>query len=175
MSAGETDGYDLTVETLEFIDSNWATAVGNVGQSYDKPVLRNDVEKTLYNTDETAGYSAQLRNNDVVTVGKATRTDEPLGTNFDFDTQREVDVTVEAMPGNGFSVIESSEDWARFVIAVREAILIDRVRPITGQDCRFDWRWLTIANEAVLPATENNRNLLGVELTVVWHGFESLP
>lgn len=175
MSAGETDGYDLTVETLEFLDSNWNTAASNVGETWDTPVLRNHVSKTLYPSGETSAYTAQLRQNDVVTVGKASRTDTPTGTEFDFDVEKELDVTVEAMPGNGFSVIEDSADWERFVAIVREAILLDRVRPITDPNCRYDWRWITITNESPTPESVGNRNLQGVEMTVVWSGFESLP
>lgn len=175
MSAGATDGYDLTVETLTFLNDNWSAAASSIGETWDVPVLRNHVDKTIFTSnDETATYTAQLRNNDVITVGKASRTDSPVGTEFDFDVTKELDVKVEAMPGNGFSVIGDSTDWERFVLISREAILIDRHNPITDPGSRYDWRWITITNENPLPETVGNRNRLGVEYTTVWHGYENL-
>jgi len=174
MSAGETGGYNLTVETLAFLNDNWDTAASNVGETWDVPVLRNHVEKALYPGGELTDYTARLRNNDVITVGKASRTDTPTGTEFDFDVTKELDVRVEAMPGNGFSVIEDSTDWERFVTISREAILIDRQKPSTDPNCRWDWRWITITNEAPLPETVGNRNHYGVEYSVQYNGYESL-
>jgi hypothetical protein len=177
MSAGVTDGQDLTVETLEFIDSNWSTVAGNFSEAsgWDKPVLRNHDNKTLYPSGETNGYTAQLRNNDVVTVQNGGRTDTPTGTEFDFDITWEVDVTCEALPTNGFSVIGDTTDWRVFVHIVRRSILTDRQSPITDPDCNFDWRWITIANESELPEAEENRDYYGTSVTCRWHGYESLP
>lgn len=174
MSAGETGGYDLTVETLAFIHDNWDTAASNIGETWDRPVLRNHVTKATYPDGETANYTARLRTNDVITVDDDTRTNDPVGTEFDFDVQAEVDVRVEAMPGNGFSVIEDSTDWARFVDISREAILLNRVHPITDPNCRYDWRWIELTNSSPLPETEGNRNHFGREYTCLWVGYESL-
>lgn len=195
--AGQTGGLDLTVETLEFIYDNWEgvaltfdessdggfqydtrqydTAQYSSANAWARPVLRNSVSKTIYPDGETAGYTAQLRNNDVVTVGEPSISEDPTGTRFDFDVEAELDVTVQAMPGNGFSNVEDSTDWATLKAIVKRAFLTERRNPITDPDCKYDWRWLTVANGSPLPETTDNRNLQGYEFTARWHGYESLP
>ena len=187
MSAGETEGLDLTVETLQFIVDNWAESARDFDQAivddttdpadvWEMPVLRNGVEKTIYHPDEgdVAGYSYALRNNDVVTVEEAGRVNEAAGTEYDFDVEAEVDVTCEAML-NGQTVVGGSTDWKAFVEVVKGAILRNRGYPVTVPGGRYNWQWLTTDNESTLPDTEDNRDHFGTELTVTWHGYESLP
>lgn len=177
MSAGATGGIDLTVETLEFIDTNWSTVAATFSEAsgWDQPVLRNHDNKTLYPGGETNGYTAQLRNNDVVTVKNGGQNDDPTGVEFDFDVEWEIDVTCEAVPSNGFSEIGDTNDWRVFVDIIRRAILTDRQHPITDPDCKFDWRWITIANESPHPGTQDNRDHYGTEFTARWMGYEKLP
>lgn len=198
MSAGATDGKDLTVETLRFLNENWdeismtfARARSSSGFRYDttrydtrlygsggpwmKPVLRNHDNKTIYPSGETSGYSAQLRQNDVITVQNGGRVDSVTGTEFDFDVEWDIDVRCEALPANGFSVIGDTTDWRVFVHVARRSILADRHNPVTDPNCKFDWRWLTIVDEGQLPEAEDNRDVYGVGFTVRWHGFERLP
>lgn len=172
---GETGGRDLTVETLEFVNKNWHTVAEALGETWEKPVLRNADDKSTYPDDETTRYATALRTNDVVTVENGGRIDSPTGTEFDFDVEWELDVRVEALRSTGFSHITDSTDFRRFVLIVRRAILTERSRPITDPDCIFDWRWLTISNENPLPEAQGNREHHGVSLTLVWHGYESAP
>lgn len=197
MSTGQTGGINLTVETLQYIYDNWEAvaltfdASSDGGFQYDsvqydssqytasgawqRPVLHDGVEKSTYPDDETAGYSLSPRQNDVVEVGEASFTNDVTGTGFDFDVEAELDVTLKAMPGNGFSVIETSTDWEVFKDIVKRSILTERNRPITDPGCKYDWRWLTVSNGSPTPEAQGNRNLLSASFTVRWSGFESLP
>lgn len=182
MSAGETGGEDLMVETLEFIDTHWDTVAGTFdeadvggGDVWQKPILRNGDLKTLYPSGQTSGYTQQLRNNDVVTVLDGGRVDDVTGTEFDFDVAWDVDVRCEALPNNGFSVIGDSTDWQVFIHIVRRSILTERHKPITDPNCKFDWRWITTVDQSTLPETEDSRDHLGKEIGFRWHGYERLP
>jgi len=185
MSSGETGGLDLTVETLEYIDSNWKTVARTFDRAitdsttdpdtvWTKPVLRNHNDKTIYPDGGASNYSASLRANDVVTVEDAGRADSPTGTEYDSDVQREVDVTCEALNA-GFTVVDGSTDWQVFIHIVRRSILTARVRPITDPACKFDWRWIEIYDQSPLPETQGNRDHYGSELSTRWHGYEDLP
>jgi len=183
MSAGETGGIDLTVETLQFILDNWSTVAAGFDRATDSqgavvwedPVLRNRKTKTLYPSGDTAGYTNQLsRNAYVVTVEETGQTNNPIGTEFDFDVEAEVDVKIESV-NNGFNEeISDSTDWETLKSIIKRCILTNRKHPITDPSCRYDWRWLTVTNESTTPESEDNRDHYGYELTDSWMGYEKL-
>lgn len=184
ITTGDTGGLDLTVETLLFIHDNFESVASNFGRATDNsgnvvwedPVLRNHVTKSIFPNGETSGYTSKLsRNAYVVTVEEQGRTQDPVGTEFDFDVEAEVDVRLESV-NNGFNdEITDSTDWETFQDIIKRTILTNRKFPRTDPNCRFDWRWLSITNESRLPQAENNRDHYGVSLTVTYYGFERLP
>jgi len=184
MSAGETGGIDLTVETLQFILDEFETVAAEFDRATDgsgnvvweDPILRNRKTKSLYPSGDTAGYTNQLsRNAYVVTVEETGATNSPIGTEFDFDVEAEVDVTIESV-NNGFNEeISDSTDWETLKAIIKRCVLKNRKRPITDPSCRFDWRWITVTNETTLPESEENRDHYGYELTFEWNGFERNP
>lgn len=182
MSAGETGGLDLTVETLQFVLDNFDTIAANFDEAtddqgnvvWDVPFLRNDAERRLYPDRTVLDYNDAIRQGDVVTVGEPSENDEPEGPGFDSDKEVEIDVTCETLT-NGKSPIETSTDWRAFVQIIRRSILLERKFPITDPNCKYDYRWLEVDTENPLPEAEEARSHFGTEFTVRWHGFERLP
>jgi len=175
MNAGITNAIDLTVETLEFIRTNWDEQAEEFGlEDWQDPILRNDAERLLYPEGVQLNYNDAPRKGIAVSVGEPSRTENPIGTEFDADIEVEVDVSCETII-SGASEVDDSTDWRTFVAAIRRTVLMERTYPLTDPDCRFDYRWLEVTNENPLPGTEETIDAFGTQFTVVWHGFERLP
>lgn len=175
VTTDNTGGLDLTIDTLEFIRTNWPAQATEFGiDDWNDPILRNDAERLLYPQGQQLDYNDAPRRGNAVTVGEPSKTQEPIGTEYDADVIVEVDVSCETVV-RGASEVQTSTDWRRFVSAIQRAILTERSYPITDPNCRFDYRWLEIDNENPLPGTEETRDTFGTEWTTRWYGFERLP
>jgi len=171
---GVTGGLDLTVETLEFIKTNYAEQAEEFEiDDWDEPILRNGAEQRLYPDRQRLDFNDAPRRGNSVTVSHPSLTQSPIGTEFDADVLVEVDVSCETLI-NAASEVTTSTDWRRFVETIKRSILAERSYPITDPNCRFDYRWLEVNNENALPGTEEARDSFGTEFTVLWHGFHRL-
>lgn len=175
MNAGITNAVDLTVETLEFIRVNWPTQATEFGiDTWNDPILRNDAERKLFPDGQKLKYNDAPRRGNAVSVGEPSRTEDPVGTEYNADIIVEVDVKCETVVG-GATEVKNSTDWRKFVAAIRRTLQMERTYPLTDPNCRFDYRWLELDNENPLPATEETRDSFGTTWTCRYHGYEVLP
>ena len=189
--SGVTGGTDLATETLELIAANWDT------NNYDpQPILHHRDEGKRYPKDGRSTYvgtatvgsssvgqteydmplarDGDLRQNNIVTVSYEGRTTDPVGTEFDFDVEAEVDIAVEGLTADP-APIPDAEAWRELVDEVRRAVLETRHFPIVDPSCRYSYRWLSFTEETDEPFEEENRNRYNTRLSLSWYGYEDLP
>jgi hypothetical protein len=168
-----TEGIDLAVEILRFLNQGWET-----DNFSPEPLYHNDDDGYIYPGDnETKARDIDLQNHDVVGVSYPGWTKTPVGTEFDYDVEAEVDVRCEATTFPAGGGVDGSTDFRRMVLEAQRAIDANRVFPLTNLDSRYAWRDLRIETEDNNITINNrdagdNRDYFASEFTVTLRGWE---
>lgn len=101
-----------------------------------------------------------------------TRTNEPVGTEYDFRVRVGVGVRLEGVHEDAGGTVADDSDWRSFVDEAKRAILVERTYPAGTNMCE-----LRIEEEnSETPTTDREDfNNFRYEFTVWFEGYEDLP
>ena len=155
---------DFVQFTLDTLDTNWNTA------NYDpKPVLIDRRDGDVQNSTRRS-RSHELKNGNAISVSAApTRTNEAIGTAFDYRFRAGVSVRIEGLHEAEHGHIADAADFESLVTEAKRAIHAERVEPTANDNVRS----LTVEEEN--DVSSDTRDQYRTDLTVWFDGFETLP
>jgi hypothetical protein len=165
--------HTLVELALDWLDSNWNTANYPGAYSGDRPALI-DQDDTTGDTYNGRKVTFDLTKNNAVTVGSGPeRQTTPQGTEYDFDVEDGVSVTVEGAHEDEFGHISDATEFQALVDEVQRALLVERTWPYRNASGDVHYCHLSLGPE--MSMTTDEQDYFGRQFDLLYHGWEELP
>lgn len=183
--------HDLVQRTLDFLANNW-NEDKTFGRNNQLPVVVDRDDAEVYEItssgtqkvgDAEVGVSFlqrevayDLTDNNAISVGSdPSRTEDVVGTEYDYDVEDGVTVRVEAATDQGgrYGHVEDAGEFQTLYREARRAILVERTWPYRNPSGDIHWRDLRTANTT--SGSIQHADYYRYEFDVLFRGYEELP